>query len=330
MMTIKKLAKICGVSEGTVDRALHNRPGIGESTRQRILETAKRENYVPNRVAQNLANGRTMTIGLVCFDLHNSLFAALAEAVETAAKKNGYFLTLVLTGGELTKEMDGIQHLSEMKVDGMIIFPVGKGEWYNRYLLGLSIPVVSVYNRISPMFPYVGVDDYSAMRDAVHAIAGKGYERILFSTVHFRERQERDINMYALEQRRAGYEQGIADLGLKYGPCYIEGRDFSSSLAPYLRDNDVRTAVLCICDDYAFDLIKYCRENGISVPSDLGIMGYDNVDFLQYMNPRPATIDYNVRLLGETLFHVLLSRLQGEQTSQDILLDYTIVDGETL
>jgi LacI family transcriptional regulator len=139
-VTIKEIAKQCGVSEGTVDRAINGRPGIKESTRQHILEIANELKYSPNRVAQSLATGKTRSIGIICFDLYNNFFTTLIDIIEAEAKSKGYFVNLVLTHGDINKELDGVRYLAERRIDGIIIFPVGKSIKYIEYLKSLKIP----------------------------------------------------------------------------------------------------------------------------------------------------------------------------------------------
>ena len=329
-VTMKELARLCGVSEGTVDRALNHRQGIREETRRRVLEMAEKLQYTPNKLAQSLARGATMTIGIVCFDLHNNLFASLVDAVENAAKEKGYFINLVLTHGEPQKEREGIRYLSQRRVDGLIIFPVGMGEEYASRLKSLKIPVVTVYNRISKDFPYVGVDDRSVFRKAVLHLAQKGYERVLFSTVEYTKRRKEGVNVYALEKRQEGYLEGVREAGLSGGPVILEGRDFPRLLGPYLQKGGPKTAVLCICDTYALEVLDFCRDGGFTPPEGLGVMGYDNIGLLQYVRPRPATVEYNVKKLGETLFSTLYDQMRGIPVPESSFMEYRFVDGDAV
>ena len=95
MATIKDIAKLCGVSEGTVDRAINDRAGINPETKKRIMEVVEQVNYKPDRIAQSLAKGKTRTLGLIFFDLNNDFIAALVDTIETIAKEKGYFISLV-------------------------------------------------------------------------------------------------------------------------------------------------------------------------------------------------------------------------------------------
>lgn len=328
--TIKDIAKACGVSEGTVDRALNNRKGIKRSTYDRIMETARRFNYKPNRVAQSLAMGRTMTIGIVCFDLYNNFFAMLIDIIEAYAKEQGYFINLVLTHGDREKELDGIQYLSDRQVDGIIIFPVGQGQDYIELLKKTQIPIVTIYNKVSDDFVHIGVDDRQVMRDAVRHIVSKGYRNIIFANSHITDMQEKGVNVYTLYQRQQGYLDGLREMGVSSGPCVIEGKQFNQILHNEPFQSGERTALLCVCDNYALAALEFFKQKRYDVPGRIGIMGYDNIDTLHYVTPRIATVEYNVELLGQTLFQTLYQLMDGSDPASDYYLEYHIIDGESL
>ncbi len=326
--TIKDIAKLCGVSEGTVDRAINNRLGIKEATRQRVIEVAKLLNYKPNRVAQSLATGRTMTIGIICFDLYNNFFTSLIDIIEANAKSKGYFVNLILTHRDMKKELEGIQYLVERNVDGIIIFPVGKGEKYIEYLKSTNKPIVTIYNKICDEFAHVGVDDRKAMSDAVKFIRSKGYERIYLITPAISNQEGSGSNVYTLKRRLKGYIDGIKAYGLEHEPLVVEGKDFDREFRNL--DLKQKTAMLCICDSYALETMKYFRDRNYKVPGDIGIMGYDNIDVLKYIQPRLSTVEYHVEKMGDLVFNTLFEIINGEQVQPELLLSYNIIEGETI
>ncbi len=326
--TIKDIAKLCGVSEGTVDRAINNRKGIKESTRQRVMEVAKLLNYKPNRVAQSLATGKTMTIGIICFNLYNNFFTSLIDIIEANAKSKGYFVNLILTHRDINKEMEGIQYLVERNVDGIIIFPVGKGEKYIEQIRSTKKPFVTIYNKINDDFAHIGVDDRRAMSDAVKFIKSKGYERIYFITPSISKQEKSGANVYTLKRRFEGYIDGLQAYGFKHQPLVVEGKNFDKEF--YNLDLKQKTAMLCICDSYALEIIKYFRDKGYSVPKDIGVMGYDNIDVLKYIQPRLSTVEYHVEKMGNLVFNTLFDIINGKQIQPELLLDYNIIEGETI
>lgn len=162
-ITSKEIAEKCGVSRGTVDRALNNRSGVNEATKLKILETARELGYRPHFLARSLVKGKTMSIGAVIFDINNQLFPQLIHAVESRAREAGYFLNLTLTSKNPDIERDCLLHLADRKVDGIILLSVNAGPSFEQFIKKLNIPVVTFGNRISDTVPYVWIDDRKAV-----------------------------------------------------------------------------------------------------------------------------------------------------------------------
>lgn len=328
-VTIKDIARICNVSEGTVDRAVNHRFGIKPETKERVLKVARELNYKPNKIAQSLAIGSTKTIGIMCFDLENNYFASLVDVIEGIAKNEGYFINLILTHGDPKKEREGIAYLEERHVDGIVLFSVCKDADYSTYLQSLGIPIVTIYNRISEDFTFIGVDAKKAMRDAVKYIAGKGYERILFLNAKITSKKKQGMNVYTLQERQDGYLQGLREIGL-HDPIVLEGLDEEAVSSAICANSGRRTAILCISDMYAVSVLELCKKKHWDVPGDVGIMGYDNMDMLQYIAPRICSVGYDVHLLGKQLVTVLLETMCSDAPSSDHMMDYCFTDGESL
>jgi len=141
-ITSKDIARICGVSRGTVDRALNNKPRIDPKTKEKILKVARELNYRPDLVARSLAKGETMSIGVVVFDIRNRYFAQLVNAIEKEAKKYGYLLNITLQEKDPEMEIKLIDNLVARRVDGLIICPVNKSNNFEKYLKNLKVPLI--------------------------------------------------------------------------------------------------------------------------------------------------------------------------------------------
>ena len=331
-VSIREIAKICGVSEGTVDRALNNRSGIKESTKCKILEVAKELNYQPNHHARCLATGRTNTIGVVCINMQDSFFSNLLESIEASAKKAGYFITLVLTHNSIEQELEGIRYLVNRGVDGIILFPVAGGSEYVNMLKEYKIPIVTIYNRISDDFPHIDVDSYKSMRDAVSFIHNKGYDNIAYLDINFSAARKAGINIYSFERRRAGYEQAVSELGLSAN--IIEGYNRDNVLDYIKCNKDGRCAVLCAYDNLAIKVLSMCRLEGLSVPRDVGLMGFNNQSVLNDIYPRIYSIDCNIDEIGKTAFGKLCRLINGRENNEscvtDTVISYSFSQGESL
>lgn len=329
--TIKDIAEYCRVSVGTVDRALNGRTGISEKTKEKILEAAKLLDYHPNYMGRSLAKGKTMTIGVVCFDLYNNFFPELIDNIERLAKERVYFIYLILTHRDFKLEEDGLRYLYERQVDGIILFPIGLSKNYIDFLHGLNIPIVTIYNKLGDDFPFVGVDDRQALEDAVKFIAEKGYTDIAYLTPDIEGQEREGLNTYTLQQRKLGYLNGMKNMGMDKVQVLEKG-SMEERLEKYLKEHDFRekSAILCLCDSYAIKAMKYLQQRGIKVPGQIGIMGYDDIEQLNYILPRIATIKYSVPRMGKVAVDLLFRCMDKEECRGEYLLDYTIIDGGSL
>lgn len=326
--TIRDIAKACGVSEGTVDRALNNRGGIKQETKKKILEVAKELDYRPNHLASCLAKGSTKTIGVLCAGLRNSFFSSLVESIERTAKENGYFITLILTHNSIEREREGIRYLAKRQVDGLILFPVGQGEDYEKELLQYHIPIVTVYNRISDKFVHVDVDGRQIMRNAVSRIADMGYKRIGYMDPGYDNECCKGDNRYSLNQRRKGYLEGIEDERLGE-PTFFSNHEWEQ-YEQFINAPGGKPAILCAFDNAALGVLNSMKNHGIKVPEQVGIMGFDNISILDSITPRLYSVDCETKNLGRKAVSILLRLINGEKEVGDCVTCYTFIDGESL
>jgi len=326
--TIKDIALKCGVSEGTVDRALNGREGIKKETKEKILQMAKEMGYRPNHLASCLARGSSKTIGVVCAGLNNPFFASFVESIERMAYENGYYLNLILTHGSREKEMEGINYLASRQVDGLIIIPLGLGEEYERQLLNLHIPIVTVYNRISDKFTHVNVDGRLIMKNAVHTMVEKGYRRIAYLDSGYDHSRNLKNNRYSLDQRRLGYIDGMEEEALGE-PVIMTNYDWNP-LEQFLVSEGGKPAILCPFDAVAIHVLDLMKQHGILVPEQVGIMGFDNISVLNSITPRIASVDCEITGLGQKAFYALLQMINGDTAVRDYVTNYTFIEGESL
>ena len=326
-ITTKELAELCGVSIGTVDRALHDRGGIKAETKEKILKLAKELGYRPHRLAQSLKQGKSMTIGLVVFDLENQFFSQLVTTIEANAILQEYFVYLTITDGKPEDEMGYLDHLSSLNVDGIIIFPVNRGREFTQYLKSLNTPIVTIGNRVASAFPFIGIKDRLAIADAVGDIASKGYRRIIYVSPPLSYRGKG--NIYSVEERLAGYREGIKVHPSLGRTVIIKDKKYLQTLG----DMDLRqekTAILCSSDIYALEILNFLREKSLRVPEDVGVMGFDNISVLKYVRPSLATIAYPIQEMGKKAVDCLLGQINSETCLGSDLLDYKIVQGASL
>ncbi|HHY24978.1 MAG TPA: LacI family transcriptional regulator [Clostridiaceae bacterium] len=327
-VTTGEIAKICGVSRGTVDRALHGRPGISPETRKKIIETAQKLGYRTNFVARSLVKGETKTLGVVAFDLYNRFFAQMVNAIEFRARELGYFIYLTLTNKDAEIEKKCIEHLVDRRVDGMLLCSVNNSYDYDKYLKSLNIPIVTIINKISESFYYVSIDDRLAMEQATKHVISKDYERIIYLSPALEYKAR--MNIYAVNQRLTGFTDAIHKHHSDIETIIINNKNFNNLFDKIKFTDSKKTAVIGTSDIYALEVLNYFKKKGIRVPDDAGIMGFDNIDILKYIEPALATISYPMDDIGIKALDLLLRLIRGEDVNVVPVLEHRIVNGMSL
>jgi DNA-binding LacI/PurR family transcriptional regulator len=326
-ITSRELAKICGVSIGTVDRALNNRPGINPETKERILRASRELGYRPHLVARSLKTGRTSTVGIVVYDLDNRFFAQLVNAIENAARESGYFVCLTLSHHDLTQERGCLEHLASMNVDGVLIVPTNKGNEFIRFVKSLPVPVVTIGNRISQTVPFVGLKDREAIRTALAAVAERGYTRVVYVSPPLSYGGKE--NIYEVEERYEGFREGVREHSLQ--SAVIRDKHFEATLSEALKADGGRTAIMCSSDIYALECLRLLGAWGLRVPDDVGLVGFDDIDILKYVRPSLTTIAYPTGEVAREAFAVLKVLMDGEtETCPARLVEPKLVLRESL
>lgn len=328
-ITAEDIAQKCGVSRGTVDRALHDRSGISEKTREYILETVKELGYRPHTLARALVKGRSFNIGLVTLSVRNHFIAELIASTEMEARSSGYFTYVTNTDMDPDVEVECIEHLVDRNVDGIILQSVKAGKDHAKWLETLPVPVVAFGNRISPNIPFVGIDDRTAAREATEYLHAQGYKQIAIVCPPLRYLGETNID--AQEQRYLGFLDAMNRLnGAADKPLVIAGKDFSPLLEFAPPKEEAKRAVFCTSDIFALDVMNYLTERGYRVPKDIGIMGFDNIEILSYVRPRLATVDQNVHRIGQTVIARVLACADGESIPANTECPHRLIEGDSI
>jgi len=325
-VTTKDLARICGVSRATINRALNGLEGINEETKKRILTTAKELGYEPDLVARSLVKGKSMTIGIVVVDLRNEYFAEMINEMEKIARSAGYILNITLHEQDKKTEKKLIQTLVGHRIDGLIISPVSSDGEFLRYLNQLSIPVVVIGSQMEEDIPHVGIDEQLATEDAVEYIYKKGYQKVIFVVPPLNSGYYVNINGH--EQRLMGFLKAVKRRNLKFN--VIKGDDYCSEALQLLQNGEERIAFLCSGAKFAGDLIFYFHKTDKKVGIDYGIMSFDKIEIFKNWEPAITTVDNHIAGIGESAVRLLIDLIEGKEVNQSITIPYEIIHGETL
>lgn len=326
-VTSKDIARICGVSRATVDRALHDKPRIDPQTKERILKVAEEMGYRPDLLARSLAKGKSMSIGVVVFDIRNRYFAQLVNSVEVTAKKYDYFVNITIHEDDPDMEKRLILNLVDRRVDGLILCPVSKDEAFVSMLRTLPVPAITLGNKVADDIPFIGIHEYQASADATRYILSRGYQKVVFVCPSIADRPLE--NIYSHEQRLKGF-LSVVDGNDAVIYEIIDHWDYCEAVVQLVKESDTRIALFCSGDTFALEVMKELRKEGMQPPEDYGIMGFDGIDTLEYIVPPMATVMNPIDKIGAYAVDQLMKRIAGESIKIHQLLDYKIVPGQSL
>lgn len=324
-ITTKELADLCGVSRGTVDRALNDKSGVSARTKAKIMEAAKTHGYIPNMPARSLARGKTDTVGIIVFDLRNEHFVELVHSVEEQFAEMGVTTYVCLSGKDPEKEKKLLLTLAARRVDGILLVSVNQGAAFRQFLEALGVPVVAVSNRVEGM-AYVGGNNDGAIHAAMDWTAAKGIRRQYFVCPPIRREKEQNIG--AQKERAEAY---LAHMRAHSELCgqLIDDEDYWQRVRSVVQESSAPTAILCSSDHYALRIYKQAREAGYRLPEDFSLMGFDGSAILDDLPQRIHSIRYPADQIGSEAVRMLKQLWNGESAC-DVVLDCALLPGETM
>jgi LacI family transcriptional regulator/LacI family repressor for deo operon, udp, cdd, tsx, nupC, and nupG len=330
--SIEDIARAAHVSHSTVSRALRDSPLISTEVRQRVQAIAREMGYIPNAIAQSLKQQRTNTVGLVVTSIGDPFYADVIKGIEETARPAGMSVFISATYNDEAQELAVIDTFHRRKVDGIIVVSSRIARNY-QHLRRLGVPVVLVNNEANingQALHSVVIDDYAGASLAVRHLIALGHRHIGYLGITNRP--------FSNEQRHSAYQDALAAASLQIDPAAImiadspgpESDDVlaSAQLAPRLLASGV-TAVFCYNDLIAIGVLMACREQGLAVPSQLSIAGFDDIALAQYVSPALTTVVQPRREMGSRSMHMLLNLIDERPVANIVLAPTLAVRAST-
>lgn len=317
-VTVKDLAKLCGVSIGTVDRAINNRNGINEQTRARILEAAREHGFIKDQNAVALTSGSSKLIGVIIFNLRNEYFSELLTGIESAAREAGYTTVIMLSDYNKETECSCVERLISMNVSGIIVCSVLDNPEYYASVMARGISVVAVGNR-SEGVRYVGIDDRAAMYDATTYVLSRNYKRVIYLSPVLEKGEYQNIGAQGLR-----YKGFIDATAASDAEIIIIDRfkDYDKKLFSAISSSDSVPAVICSSDAYTIQTLSLLREANLKA----GVMGFDRLRTIIALYPDLSTVAYDYDMIGNCALNLCLDK----DAKNDVICSYIIIKGNTI
>lgn len=337
--TIKDIAKKANVSSATVSNALNNTGRLNVETKKRIKGMAEDLNYKPNIIARALSLKKTKIIGVFVPEISNEYYSQVISGMEEIANDNGYTIALINTQYDLEKEQNEVEKLTRLFTEGLI-FISGSGKFDHIVKSNSNnIPMVCVDREIEEEIrcPSVLIKNTEAMFNAVKYLYGMGHKKIGYFGHLVRSKE------ITILKRYRGYLEGLKAMGLKVcqNNIYIYDNPNSISISSayeiyknYLRDNMDKinaTAIITQNDILAIALIRALKDQGVKVPEDISVMGFDNIAISQFVDPPLTTTKQPKKELGIQGMRILLDIINKRYIGNEIkYLETSIVERQSV
>lgn len=312
MVTIYDIAKHSGYSIATVSKTLNNK-SVSEQARKKILKAVEELHYTPNSSARTLATNKSWMIGVVFGEnlgigIAHPFFSQVIEGFKKHVELYNYDLLFVSRHMGLQQET--YRHLQHRGVDGIVIIQsFGEDEMKN---INMAIPTVYI-DRPSEEPGTVYSDNRSGSRLAVNHLVENGHSKI----AHIMGNQSN----YAGIERAKGFKQAMNDQGLSIPDNYlVDGGYYSQAggreaMIRLLSLEERPTAVYVAGDEMAIAAIKVIKESGLRVPEDISVVGFDDIQLAQHIDPPLTTIRQDKELIGQQAAIMLLDKITNKDTN---------------
>jgi LacI family transcriptional regulator len=335
MSTIFDVARAAGVSKSTVSRVLNGESGVKEETKNAVEKAIRELKYTPSYLAQGIRTGKTKTIAMVVPEYTNIFYNEMFRGVEDVALEYGYMVFVCNTERSRSSEMDYIKEILKRNVDGIIYNTYSNRKEMLDYMKDLSkkLPIVFT-NKIfdeQDDVSYVYTDGFSSNRKAVHYLYEKGRRSIGYI------RNTSDISV--IEDRFEGYLQGLKDCGIPYEEKYVYR--VKQSLEPdyimlgqeaaryYEKLETLPDAIIAAIDTLAIGCVQQLQKDGIRIPEDVGVIGFDNVALSSLIQPPLTTIGQPIRRMGQKAAEIIIAKLDGKDVVDKVVFDGNLILRET-
>ncbi|SNY05782.1 LacI family DNA-binding transcriptional regulator [Paractinoplanes atraurantiacus] len=302
---LKDVAARAGVSIKTVSNVVNGYVHVAPATRARVQAAIEALGYVPNMAARQLRSGRSGVIALAVPELQSPYFAEIAGLIVQAAEQRSWTVLIDQTDGQAERERNLVAGLRRHAIDGLIFSPLAlAGE---ELAVESGTPMVLLGERVwhGPA-DHVAIDNTAASADATRHLTSLGRRRIAAIGV-----QDRPSAVTA-HQRLAGFRSVLAEAGLQGREARVESfhrADGAAAMARLLDEGEPPDAVFCFNDLLALGAIRTLLERGLSVPGDVAVIGFDDIEDGRFSTPTLSTIAPDAPRIAQLAVDLLAERL---------------------
>ena len=333
-MTIYDISKKAGVSIATVSRVLNGSENVRPSTRKKVMDVIEKYDYTPNAFARGMGLGSLHTVGILCADSSDLFLAKAIYYLEQELQANGYESLLCCTGYNLDIRKNYVNLILSKKVDALILVGsnfIGTKEEENQYIKDGSAQVPIMLLNAALDYPNVYstlCDDFSTMFEATSAMLESGISDILYLY---------NVSSYSGKKKLGGFKAAMEAkniTGFENLICYYDGNvqeieNVTAFLEKQARSGKKFHGVITSDDALAIAAVNYAHQNGLRIPEDLSIIGYNDSVLTKCCTPALTSIDNKLETQTHQLVQTLLGVLDGREMPKKSLFSGRLVERGT-
>lgn len=316
---MKDVARLAGVSTSTVSHVINKNRFVSDPIRDKVLAAIKQLNYAPSALARSLKLNQTRTIGMLVTASSNPFYAEVVRGVERSCYERGYSLILCNTEGDIDRMSHSIETLMQKRVDGLLLMCTENHRPSQDILRCYpSLPIIMM-----DWAPFEGVNDVIQDNSllggemATSYLIARGYTRIACIAG--------PQDKTPAKERLEGYRQAMDRAGLPIPSGYEVASDFEFggglvAMKQLLALPEPPEAVFTSNDAMAVGVYQALHQAGLSIPQDMAVIGYDDIEIAQYMTPPLTTIHQPKDSLGELAIDTLIHRLNNPEAEPQVLI----------
>ncbi|MFJ4254573.1 LacI family DNA-binding transcriptional regulator [Microbacterium sp. NPDC090003] len=305
---IRQVAEIAGVSHMTVSRVLNDHPNIKPDTRRRVLEAIEELDYRPNLVARALATQRSRRIGVLVESSVAFGPSSILRAVELAARTADYSVTqIALHDGDGTSPQEAVENLITQGVDALCVIAPRSSSVAALRRVSIGVPMLVVKADADPTFLTVSIDQHAGTSLVVDHLVALGHRDILHISG--------PLDWLDARARERAFHTRAKSWGIRERPIVVGDwtADFAYDFAMGLNRLPDYTAVFAANDDMAIGLIHGLHDKGFEVPTDLSVVGFDDVPLARHFLPPLTTVRQDFHALGGAVVEMLRAAIEERE-----------------
>lgn len=315
-ITIKDIAKALSLSTSTVSRSLSDSHEISPETKQRVINYAKENNYKPNPIALSLKDKRSRSIGIVVSEVANSFFSQSINGIESMANEKGYNVIIAQSKEDLEREISALEFLASRSVDGILVSVSSRTSNFDH--------IKKLYDKKMPMVSFDCVVDFEGIHKVIQdnlIAAYEGAEHLIKNGFKKVACIASSSFLSITTERVKGYIAALNKYNHPIITSHIEYIDHAGLIAEEIFDamdklmnqKNKPDAILTCSDRITTNVMRYCKQNKINIPGQLGLIGFSNLDLTDILTPSLSVIRQPAYEMGRKGAELLIKMIESKK-----------------